>query len=147
MGEGRLQKDAKGKQSRANVSVFQQMPLPSACTASRKAGVSCLPAHPSATRSLGLHPPSCEKTSLQLFPKNHWKGPGPSAGRESKKVILIHSRYCQSSLYLFQVSLPRKQVVAKAAVFKYFSIPFEMCGPSAAHWIFMVYTNHRFRLI
>lgn len=145
-------------------SVFQQIPLPRACTASREALVSCSPPqHPSVTSSLGLQPPSCEKPSLQLLWKIIWRllllvlvEKAKSWSLSTHDTVNFYHLFSKS---LLTCSDKKKKKVAKAAVpylehcycappsFFSSSVSFLMWGPSAAHWIFMAYTNHRLRVI
>lgn len=125
-------------------SVFQQIPLPSSCTASREACLRCLPPqHPSVTSSLGLHPQPCEKPPLLLF----WKISGRPLVlvlAEKAKNSSFPALTCLSKKKTSQgsSSSPRTLLLPCPKFFQLFYILSEMWGPSAAHWICMAYTNH-----
>lgn len=104
------------------------------------------------------------KTISAVLVKNHLKAPGSCAGREPKKLIFIHSWCCQSlplsfpSLLLAWLkkknkgsqgscSVPRTLLLLSSKFFQFSCILSEMWGASAVHWIFMAYTNNRFRVI
>lgn len=146
-------------------SVFQQIPLLRAYTASREAFVSCSPPHPSVTSSLGLQPPSCEKPSLQLLWKIIWRllllvlvEKAKSWSLSTHDTVNFYHIFSKSLLICLakkkkkknnsqgSCSLPRT-LWLHSKFFQFFCIVSEVWGPSAAHWIFMAYTNHRLTVI
>lgn len=103
-------------------SVFQQIPLLRAYTASREAFVSCSPPHPSVTSSLGLQPPSCEKPSLQLLWKIIWRllllvlvEKAKSWSLSTHDTVNFYHIFSKS-LLICLAKKKKKKIIAKAAV-------------------------------